>query len=136
MNELLKYLIKNFSFLYDDLCFRFVDSRSDADQFDGNAYVTLESKDIRIMFIRDRSQIMVDIQGVRTKRAKNWYGLDVVLELVTGKAKQSGVLTAKNVQMFSESVAALPDFFSKENIEMTEQKLGNLEKERAKRLFG
>lgn len=131
MNELLTYLISYFSFLYNDLGARFVDSRVHGP----HAMLVLEIKDLRLRFVRDRGQLFLDFQSSHRPSEDDWFSYDVVRQFITNEVVDSAMLDEKKVKFVKEHIQEIAKAFSANNRQKTEQTLHECEKERAKRLF-
>ena len=134
MDQLLKFLIAHLSFLYRAYGFRFVDSMYDDVSF-GSAYLILESPKLRLQFINDRGDLLLDFQSIHTKKAK-WFSMDMIQQLITGVVQESGVMDADKADFLHNNLERIFDLFSSSNVKDTYLKLKQLEHERGKRLFG
>jgi hypothetical protein len=134
MEEILQYLMKNCSFLYSPNQFRFVDS--DSSESFGNAFMVLEHKDLRLKFIKDRGQLFLDFQPTSSTRKLDWFSIDIVMQLVTGNIEPSSQMDAAKAKFLKSNLDEIQRRFSKANLEGTLKKLRELERQRAKRLFG
>jgi len=133
MEEILRYLMKYCSFLYSPNQFRFVDSHS-SESF-GNALLVLEHEDLRVQFVRDRGQIFLDFQPTSKKSKRDWYSIDIVKQLVTGKIEPSAEMDSEKAEFLKNNLDKIEQLFSTANMESTIKKLRELERARAKRLF-
>lgn len=132
MNELLEYLVKKLSFLYEKYGARFVDSKAQ----ESNAFLVLELDNFRLRLVRDRSQIFIDIQSnYDLKNEKEWFSYDVISQLISGEVEESAVLDDLKVEFIKEHFDELENIFAASEVDATINKLHGLEKERAKRLF-
>jgi len=133
MEEILRYLMKHCSFLYSPNRFRFVDSGS-SESF-GNAFLVLEHKEMRLQFVKDRGQIFLDFQPTSIKHKGDWFSIDIVKQLVTGKIEASAEMDSEKVEFLKNNLDEIEPLFSTANMEGTIKKLKELERARAKRLF-
>ena len=133
IEEILQYLMKHCSFLYKLNRFRFVDSGS-SESF-GNAFLILEHEDLRLQFVRDRGQIFLDFQPTRKKHKSNWFSIDIIKRMVTGKIETSAEMDSEKVEFLKTNLDKIEQLFSTANMESTIEKLRELERTRAKRLF-
>jgi len=133
MEEILRYLMKHCSFLYSPNKFRFVDSDS-SDSF-GNALLVLEHQDLRLQFIRDRGQLFLDFQPRSINNKREWFSIDNVKQLVTGKIEPSAEMDSEKAEFLKIHLDEIEQLFSTTNVQSTIKKLKVLERERAKRLF-
>lgn len=134
MEEILRYLMKHCSFLYSPNQFRFVDSGS-SESF-GNAFLVLEHKDLRLKFIKDRGQLFLDFQPTSSNRKMDWFSIDIVKQLVTGNIEPSSEMDTDKAKFLKSNLDEIQRLFSTANLKGTLKKLRELERARAKRLFG
>ncbi len=133
MEEILRYLMKHCSFLYAPNLFRFVDSGS-SESF-GNAFLVLEHEDLRLQFVRDRGQIFLDFQPTSKKHKSNWFSIDIIQQMVTGKIETSAEMDSEKEEFLKTNLDKIEQLFSTANMDSTIKKLRELERARAKRLF-
>ncbi|NVM16748.1 MAG: hypothetical protein HWN80_03465 [Candidatus Lokiarchaeota archaeon] len=133
MEEILRYLMKHCSFLYSPNQFRFVDSGS-SESF-GNAFLVLEHEGLRLQFVKDRGQIFLDFQPTSKNHKADWFSIDIVKQMVTGKIETSAEMDSKKAEFLKTNLDKIEQLFSIANIESTIKKLRELERARAKRLF-
>ena len=131
MNELLEYLIRHLSFLYNEQGARFVNSETHG----ADALVELELKDIRLRLVRDRGQLFLDFQSVASSSLE-WFSVDVVYQLVKKHPGDQSELDDRYVKFVHHHLAEISAAFSPANWESTERHLHQYERERAKRMFG
>ncbi len=134
MEEIHQYLMKHCSFLYLPNQFRFVES--DSSESLGNAFLVLEHKDLRLKFIKDRGQLFLDFQPTSSNRKKDWFSIDIVKQLVTGNIEPSAEMDIEKAKFLKSNLDEIKRLFSTTNLEDTLKKLRELERARAKRLFG
>ncbi len=134
MNEILEFLVKYCSFLYETNRFKFVDSLVSSSF--GNALLVLASDTLRLRFVRDRSQLFLDFQSIQQKGKMHWHSIDVVRQLITGKKQQSAELTEDYAIFLRNHLDDIEQCFSKEKLTETVQALQKLKRVRAKELFG
>jgi hypothetical protein len=134
MEEILRYLMKHCSFLYAPNQFRFDDSGS-SESFE-NAFLVLEHEDLRLKFVKDRGQLFLDFQPTSSKRKKDWFSIDIVKQMVTGNIEPSAEMDTEKAMFLKNNLDEIEQLFSTANLENTIKKLKELERQRAKRLFG
>jgi hypothetical protein len=132
MEKVLQYIKKHCSFLYSPYKFQIVESES-SESF-GNALVILEDEDLRLQFVKDRGQLFLDFQPTSNK--KEWFSIDIVKQLVTGNIEPSAEIDTEKVEFLKNHLDEIKDIFSPKNLTGTIKKLKDLERARAKRLFG
>ena len=109
MNKLLEFLMTNFSCLYNDLGCRFADSQVRGP----DAVLVFESDDLRIRFVRDRSQIFADFQSNRRDARNRWYSFGVVRQLLTGDVGGSEELDSNKTIYIRQHFSEIKNLFSK-----------------------
>jgi len=133
MEEILRYLMKYCSFLYSPNRFRFVDSGS-SDSF-GNAFLVLEHEELRLQFVKDRGQIFLDFQHTSKNHKDDWFSIDIVKQMVTGKIEPSAEMDSEKAEFLKTNLDRIEQLFFAANLEGTIKRLRELERARAKRLF-
>jgi hypothetical protein len=132
MNKLLLFLMENFSFLYEECGCRFADSQV----YEPNATLVFEVDDLRLRFVRDRSQIFVDFQNKRNAAQQRWYSFGVVRQLLTGEIGGSEALDGDKARFIRQHLGDIKQLFSGATVKDTEKKLTGFEHARGERLFG
>lgn len=132
MNELLQFIMRHFSFLYNELGARFADSQVRGP----DALLVLEVGGLRLRFVRDRDQIFLDFQHARLPRSDDWFSFDVVRQLVTGTIHDDAVMDDAKAGFVQANIEEISSAFSKARHQATENTLHQYEAARAKRLFG
>ena len=131
MNELLKYLIRHFSFLYYDYGARFVDSQTNG----GDAFIELEMQNMRLRFVRDRDQLFLFFRST-SSHSQEWFSLDLVRQFIRQKPSNRTLLDPRLVAFVRENLREILKAFSPANREATERILDQYARERAKKMFG
>jgi hypothetical protein len=131
--EILEYLLKHCRFLLTSARYRFVDSEV-ASSF-GNAYLVLQSDALRLRFIRDRAQLFLDFQSTAHSGDRHWFSIDVVHRLLTGDKRDTAELDADYAAFLESSLNEIESRFA-ERLDQTVEDLVQLERARAKDLFG
>ena len=133
MEEFIQYVKKHFSFLFSPYQFRIIESQS-SESF-GNALVILEYEDLLLKIVKDRDQIFLDFQPASNKSKLNWFSIDIVKQMITGKIEQTAEMNPRNIEFLKDNLDQIKQLFSKENTLDTIKVLKKLERELAKRLF-
>ncbi|MFX0023527.1 MAG: hypothetical protein ACFE9S_14470 [Candidatus Hermodarchaeota archaeon] len=134
IEEIQHYLMKHCPFLFSPNQFRIVDS--DSSESFGNAFLVLEHKNLRLKFIKDKGQLFLDFQPMSSNRKKDWFSIDIVMQLVTGNIESSSEMDTDKAKFIKSNLDEIQRLFSSPNLEVTIKKLRELERARAKRLFG
>jgi hypothetical protein len=132
MNQLLQFLIQHYSFLYDECGARFVDSQANG----GDAMLVLEQGDLRIRFVRDRAQVLLECQSRYRRRPDEWFSLEVIRRLLRGMVTDNEVVDGTESEFVKANLGSIREAFSKSRHATTENSLREYKKARAKRLFG
>ncbi len=132
MNELLTYLVSRLSFLYNEYDARFVDSRVRGP----DAMLVLETGNLRLRLVRDRSQLFVDFQSAENPREDYWFSFDMIRQLLTDEIVDSAEMDDEKAEFIYDHFSTIADAFSASKRNETEKKLRVYEHARAKRLFG
>lgn len=133
MEEFRQNIMQKCAFLFSSNPFQIIDS--DSSESFGNAFLILERGDLRLQFVKDRNQIFLDFQPSSKKGKLNWYSIDVVKQMITGKIESSAEIIPRNIEFLKTNLDKIEHLFSKIYVEDTIKKLKKLERERAKRLF-
>ncbi|MGD2092869.1 MAG: hypothetical protein PVH61_42295 [Candidatus Aminicenantes bacterium] len=134
MKVILTFILNHCLYLFEKYGFRFVDSLY-SKSFGGDAYVTLESESMRMIFTYDRAQLLLEFSSKKKKKS-NLYSIDLISQFITGKVEYSALLDARYARFLLENMEKIVDAFSEENFEQTLTELNKLEKQRSKRMFG
>jgi hypothetical protein len=97
--------------------------------------VILEKENLLIRVVKDRDQIFIDFQSLSKKGKLNWFSIDIVKQMITGKIEPSAEMNPRNIEFLKNNLDKIKQIFSKENTSETIKKLKKLESDRAKRLF-
>ena len=131
MNELLLYMIKHMSFLWDRHGMRICDSLCSS-SFGGDAYVTLAEARMYIKVTRDRGQFLLEFKANGLEVPGAWYSVDLMWTLITGGSRSSGVLDSHYVQFLAANFDAIASRFDSDNLKPTLEELSRLQNERSK----
>ena len=123
----------HFSFLFSPFQFRIIESQSSVSF--GNAEVILKHEDLLLKIVKDRDQIFLDFQPSSKKGKLNWFSIDIVKQMITGKIEPSAEMNPRNIEFLKNNLAKIKQLFLKENTPDNIKELKKLERKRAKRLF-
>lgn len=135
MNDILEFLMKYCSFLYETNRFKFADSLVSS-SFGGDSVLVLTSDTLRLRFVRDRGQLFLDVQSVHQKNKKHWYSIDLIWRLITGQKQRSAELNKDYTVFLRDHLDEIERRFSANCLHETVEALGKFEQIRAKELFG
>ena len=134
MKVILTFILNHCLYLFEKYGFRFVDSLY-SNSFGGDAYVTLESDSMKMLFTYDRAQLLLEFASTKTKKLR-WYSIDIISQFITGKVEYSALLDDRYARFLANNMEKIVNAFSEENIERTLTELNKLAKETTKRMFG
>jgi hypothetical protein len=134
MEQILRLLASDLSFLYRTNKFRIIDSEF-VESFGGSAFVTLANENLKVRLVQSRDGL--NLEFAENRKGADWYSFEIIRRLVSSEEcpKYDGRLNPSNLlelkQKFGEVILA----FSKEKFELTKKLLLEFERERSKRLF-
>lgn len=134
MDEILIFLIKYCSDLYNEYKFKFVNSTT-SDYF-GDAALMLENNYLQVKFIKERGQLFLEFHSLYDKKGKNWYSFDLVRRLMKEEDKYYSVLDGDNGLFIQNNLEQILALFNQDVVEHTLMTLELLKKKRSKELFG
>jgi len=135
MDEILRFLLSNLNFIYNDYGFKFIDSMS-SKSFGGDGYITLQSDQMEIRILSDRNQMFLDFRSLKFDKKNDWHSIDVIRQLITGNVFDNAVLDEKTASDIKDNFSDICGLFASSEVNETVSKLKKLEFERSKRLFG
>lgn len=135
MDEILKFLLNDLSFVYKIHEFRIVNSKS-SNTFGGEGYLILRSNSLEMRIVNDRGQLFLDFRHVSGKSTSDWYSIDLVNQLLTGNIRETAEMDGQYVSFLSEFLPEIVSVFDPTKIENTVSNLKKLKVVRAKRIFG
>ncbi len=134
MAELLRFIATHLMFLFDPGRYRIVDSRSGRPSGDG--LVVIESDSVRVRFVRDRSQMHVDIQPCPDE-GEDWFGIGVVRRWLLGESPGYDYLDESSVAFLRENLVRIEaEWSTRAGREVGMQRLRDERAARAEELFG
>lgn len=134
MRTILTFILNHCLFLFEHYGFKFADS-SYSPSFGGDAEVIVVSTNIKLRFVFDRSQLLLQFASPQSKNP-TWYSIDLISQIITGNVESSAVLNERYALFLVENFEKIIVLFSPEKIEDTHVILKRMAQERAKRLFG
>jgi hypothetical protein len=139
MTEILRFLAAHFGCLFapeEDGPGRYKLVDSETVSSFGNAYVVVASDRLRLRFVRDRSQLFLEFQPSTEEADDSWYSTDVIYRLLTGERQDSAELTESYARFVCENLDEIEGRFAPNRRLETIERLKDLERRRAKELFG
>jgi len=135
MEEILTFILNYLDFLYKKYNFKFIDSNY-SPTFGGDSYVILENEILLLRFVLDRNQLFLDFQSKIVKEKNHWYSIELIKQIINKNEDYDSILDSKNGLFLQNNFENIIKIFNNENIKTTLQLLKELEKKRAKMLFG
>lgn len=135
MTTILSFIAVHMGFLWGDARFRITGSDV-ASSNGGDAFVMVESEALRLRFVRDRGQLLLDFQPVLAGDASEWFSVDLIRRLVLGTPESSGVLDEGYAAFLSGHISELEGRFNEEQWPRTRDELRRLKVLRSRELFG
>lgn len=132
MKEILQFICEHLMFMFTS--FRLVDSKVFSEART-EGYVTLEAENCRIRIFRERLKLFIEFQSSHGPRDR-WYDWDIVQEMALNQPVEASLLDSASAVQLKKILPALDNAFSVPKRESTEKSLDELERKRAKRLFG
>ena len=133
MDELLRFMSSHGTFLFTDNEFRLTDSEAAAEF--GNALIVLSSDTTRLRLVRDRGELILEAQPLQDGRAE-WHTLDILAEFAGVDPRGCCPVTPAGMQVLQRVLPSLRQAFEPEKLADTIKQLHQLERARAKKLFG
>jgi hypothetical protein len=112
MEQILRFLIAQGSFLYADNRYRFVDSSVTPGRSD-DAMLVLASPVMRIRLVLDRFQLFLDCQG--PEPSDEWFHLDLIWRYLRGEQRDSAVVDDAYVEFLAGEIEAVEEIFREDD---------------------
>jgi len=129
MDNLLSFIVKNCSFLYNAYNFKFIDSTV-GKSFD-NASVIMKNESIYLRFINERSRISLEV-GFFNEVINHWFDIDLIQFYLRNKSRGTANLDTENLLFLAEQIGEIQKLVIDD---VTKRKLSDLKKIRAKEIF-
>jgi len=130
MTDLLNFLIRFCSHLFETPGFRFKDAAVGQNSAEGS-YILMESDDLQIYVSNEREQITLQIRSVHDPKSKNWFSFDLIARLL-GQKVPTGLMDATNCELLSKNIDTIIGCFERKKLNETLTKLDEFKNERAK----
>lgn len=135
MAIILAFIVSYMDFLWSGARFRIVHSEVSTSN-GGDALLIVESARLRLRFVCDRRQLLLDLQPAFKAGVDEWFSIDLIRRLLMGTREESAILDESYAAFLKERVDEIGDRFSAENSPKTLLELRNLKRVRAKEMFG
>ncbi len=135
MALIIAFIAAHMGFLWEQARFRIAGSEVTSIN-GGNAFLLVESDVLRLRFVCDRGQLLLDFQPVAGDTVSDWFSVDLIRRLLLGKPETSGLLDESYATFIGQHLGAIEDCFRGERWPATQAELKRLKVKRAKELFG
>lgn len=135
MTLILAFIAAHMGFLWDGARYRITASEV-ATSNGGDALLLVESEKLRLRFVRDRGQLFLDLQPFFSSPDGEWFSIDLVRRLKTGRPEETAELDEGYAAFVREHLQEIEHQFSEEEWAGTSARLKKLKVKRAKELFG
>ena len=113
-----------------------VEEADETSENGSNSVVVFSSEKLRLRFVTDRRQLFLDLQPVGPESGKEWYSIDLVRRLFTGKREPSAVLDPSFAEFLRDRIGDIEQKFDATEWSSTKAELKALKRVRSKEMFG
>lgn len=135
MTLILAFIAAHMGFLWDGARYRVTGSEL-ATSNGGDAFLLVESDELRLRFVRDRGQLFLDLQPSFSDLDGAWFSVDLVRRLHTGQRELTAELDEGYANFVREYLPKIERQFGADEWLTTQAELKKLKAKRAKELFG
>jgi hypothetical protein len=135
MTRILAFIASYCGFLWIDAKFRIVGSEISSSG-GSDALLLVESDALRLRFISDRRQLLLDMQPAQTSEPNEWFSVDLIRRLILGRPEKSAILDESYAVFVQEHLGEIEERFADEQWPRTHAELRTLKVKRAKEMFG
>jgi hypothetical protein len=135
MTGILSFIVNYMGFLWAEARFKITGSEL-AISNGGDALLVVESDRLRLRFVSDRRQLVLDFQPAATSTPNEWFSIDLIRRMMTGARESSSILDESYAEFIEHHLAEIEERFSIENWAVTHSRLQGLARKRAKEMFG
>lgn len=132
---ILAFIAAHMGFLWEGARYRIIGSEL-ATSNGGDALLLVESEKLRLRFVRDRGQLFLDFQPSFSPPDGEWFSVDLVRRLETGRREETAELDAGYASFVQENLPEIEHQFDADEWAATAASLKKLKAKRAKELFG
>jgi len=133
MDQILRFVVEHMGFLWVGARFRIADSEVTTIN-GGNAFLVLESSAIRVRVVRDRGQLILEMQS-RFATGTRWIGGEIVYRLLRGAKPSSDLLDEDLAAFLGTDLEAIEDVFGVGQWQATYLKAKEIERARSRELW-
>ncbi|MBB5788753.1 hypothetical protein [Jiangella mangrovi] len=135
MTLILAFIAAHMDFLWREARYRIVGSEVSTSN-GGDALLLVESALLRLRFVSDRQQLLLDFQPAATGSATEWYTIDLVRRLFLKQRETSSLLDESYAEFLRVHLAEIEERFSPDAWATTRSELRQLMRKRSKEMFG
>lgn len=133
MTLILAFIATHMGYLWEHARFRITGSEVTTVN-GGDSFLLVESEVLRLRFVRDRGQLLLDFQPVSD--GAEWFSVDLIRRLLLGKPETSGLLDESYAAFIGRRLDDIEDRFRNDQWPGTQAELKRLKVKRSKELFG
>lgn len=133
MTQILAFIASSMGFLWRGGRFCIVGSEV-TEHNGGDALLLVESRRLRLRFVCDRRQLWLDLQPTATAQPEEWWSIDLVRRLLTGRRETSALLDESYAAFLAEHLDDVEARFSPGAWAGTRATLVELRAQRAREL--
>jgi hypothetical protein len=134
VNPILAFIDAHMDYLWEGDRYSVVGSQSRSSN-GGDALLVVESPTLRLRFVRDRGQLLLDFQPAAEHRDE-WWSVDLVRRLLLGRPEPSAVLDESYAAFLGEHLTEVEARFGAERWPATRDELKKLKVRRSKEMWG
>ncbi|GEK22875.1 hypothetical protein [Cellulomonas xylanilytica] len=134
MTQILAFIAAHMGYLWATARYRITDSQVTRSN-GGDAFLVMESTDLRLRFVQDRMQLSLELQST-LDAAHEWYSIDLVRRLFLGEPESSSLLDASYARFVGEHLDELDERFGPQRWLTTQGELQQIRAQRSKELWG
>lgn len=135
MASIIAFIAAHMGFLWDGDRYRITSSEV-ATSNGGDAVLVVESEELRLRIVRDRGQLFLDFQPSFSSFDGDWFSVDLLRRLQTGKREQTAELDERYAAFVRDNLQEIERSFSETEWAGTLTRLKKMKAKRAKELFG
>lgn len=135
MTRILTFIVNYMGFLWSGARFKIIGSEVSTSN-GGDALLLVESNRLRMRFVSDRTQLLLDVQPARTSVPNEWFSIDLIRRMILGAPELSAVLDESYAAFIKQYLNEIEERFSSEDWPQTHSQLQTLKVKRAKEMFG
>src|ERR1700722_9258077 len=114
MTRILAFIVNYMGFLWSGARFRIVGSEVSTSN-GGDALLLVESSQLRLRFVSDRTQLLLDFQPSETVNPNEWFSIDLIRRIILGNREFSALLDESYVEFLQRNLDEIENRFSNEN---------------------